>query len=193
MSSIALSPVRHEEVRVCDATILAAVTNDDRCYFSPRHVCNALGIDWAAQFTKIKADPVLSTTVAEIATELYRSDTGTRTTRIATMLPIEFLHGWLFTIKKARPEVQAKLNVFRAESYAALDAWFRKGLRNTSTVDDMLANPDAAIELLTKFKEEQEASRRAAQRTVAVSKAKGPLEQLSCELLCVQKTINNYL
>lgn len=45
------------------------------------------------------------------------------------MLPIEFANGWLFTIKKVRPELQAKLNLFRAEAFLALDAWFRQGLR----------------------------------------------------------------
>jgi hypothetical protein len=55
------------------------------------------------------------------------------------MLPIEFLSGWLFTIKKVRPEVQDKLNVFRAEGFVALDAWFRKGLRHSPTVADMLS------------------------------------------------------
>lgn len=47
----------------------------------------------------------------------------------STMLPIEFLSGWLFTIKKVAPEVQAKLNLYRAEGFRALDAWFRQGLR----------------------------------------------------------------
>ena len=46
MTTTALTPVRHEEITICNATILAAVTSDDRCYFSPRHVCEALGIDW---------------------------------------------------------------------------------------------------------------------------------------------------
>jgi len=155
MTTTALTPVRHEEVTICNATILAAVTKDDRCYFSPRHVCEALGITWPRQFTKIKEDAVLAEGVTEMATP---SAGGTQRT---IMLPIEFLSGWLFTIKKVRPEVQDKLNVFRAEGFVALDAWFRKGLRHSPTVADMLSNPDFAIELLTKFKEEQEARRRA--------------------------------
>ncbi|MBG3878023.1 hypothetical protein FVW20_13650 [Desulfovibrio oxamicus] len=155
MTTPTLTPVRHEEIAICNATILAAVTSDDRCYFSPRHVCGALGITWQGQLEKIKADPVLAKGVTNIVTP---SAGGPQTT---LMLPIEFLSGWLFTIKKVRPEVQDKLNVFRAEGFVALDAWFRKGLRHSPTVADMLSNPDFAIELLTKFKEEQEARRRA--------------------------------
>lgn len=130
----ALTTVRHEEITICNATILAAVTADDRCYFSPRHVCEALGIDWKSQHVKIKTDPVLATTVVEITT--MRPDGSSIP---AIMLPIEFLSGWLFTIKKVRPEVQDKLNVFRAKGFVALDAWFRKGLRHSPTVADMLS------------------------------------------------------
>ncbi|NHZ48387.1 phage antirepressor N-terminal domain-containing protein [Nitratidesulfovibrio liaohensis] len=109
----ALTPVRHEEIAICNATILAAVTPDDRCYFSPRHVCEALGIDWKSQHVKIKADPVRAKGVVEITTP---SAGGAQRT---AMLPIEFLSGWLFTIKKVSPEVQDKLNVFRAEGFVA--------------------------------------------------------------------------
>ena len=68
------------------------VTQDNKCYFSPRHVCQALGISWPRQFTKIKEDAVLSTCVTEMVT--MRPD-GSMIN--ATMLPIEFLSGWLFT------------------------------------------------------------------------------------------------
>ncbi len=95
--------------------ILATVTQDNKCYFSPRHVCEALSISWAAQFVKIQGDPVLSSTVSEI--EMVARDGKNRK---VTMLPIEFLSGWLFTIKKVRPEVQAKLNLYRAEGFLAL-------------------------------------------------------------------------
>lgn len=67
------------------------------------------------------ADEVLMRTVGEMTTVAADGKQ-----RVQTMLPIEFLSGWLFTIKKVRPEVQDKLNVFRAEGFVALDAWFRK-------------------------------------------------------------------
>jgi hypothetical protein len=111
-----LVPVRYEEVEVCGERVLAAVTEDGKAYFSPRHVCDALGILWHGQYEKIKADPVLSTCVQEICTQLPGS--GQR--RKYTMLPIEYANGWLFTIKKVRPELQAKLNLFRTEGYATL-------------------------------------------------------------------------
>ena len=113
---------------ICNATILAAVTADDRCYFSPRHVCEALGIDWNGQRVKILADQVLAKGVEVISTP---SAGGSQRT---AMLPIEFLSGWLFTIKKVRPEVQDKLNVFRADGFVALDAWWKSPRMNPAAM-----------------------------------------------------------
>lgn len=84
-----------------------------------RHVCDALGLKWVAQFEKIKEDAVLNSTIRLIRTVAHDGKN-----RETTMLPIEFLSGWLFTIKKVRPELQAKLNLYRAEGFRALDAWF---------------------------------------------------------------------
>jgi hypothetical protein len=137
MTKETLIPVRHEEVAVCGEYILAAVTEDGKAYFSPRHVCDALGIDWPTQFRKIMADEVLKSTVGEMTT--VAAD-GKK--RVQTMLPIEFANGWLFTIKKVRPELQNKLNLFRAEAYHALDLWFRKGLRYEEDSLEALGLPD---------------------------------------------------
>ena len=136
MSTNTPAIVRREEVNVCGSNILAIVTADNKCYFSPKHVCDALGIDWKSQHVKIKADPVLSQGVVEIT---IPSAGGAQKT---TTLPIEFLSGWLFTIKKVAPELQAKLNLYRAEAYYALDAWFRQGLRSNPTVQEVLSLPD---------------------------------------------------
>ncbi|WP_084407572.1 phage antirepressor N-terminal domain-containing protein [Maridesulfovibrio bastinii] len=88
---------------------MAAVTEEGKAYFSPRHVCDALGISWPTQRVKIMEDQVLSTCVSEMNTQLPGS--GQR--RKYTMLPIEYANGWLFTIKKVRPELQANYHLAR--------------------------------------------------------------------------------
>jgi hypothetical protein len=77
---------------VCGSNILATVTQDNKCYFSPSHVCEALGIDWKTQHRKTMADQVLTATMVEMTT--VARDGKSRT---MSMLPIEFLSGWLFT------------------------------------------------------------------------------------------------
>ncbi|ABB39592.1 Phage P22, antirepressor protein [Oleidesulfovibrio alaskensis G20] len=137
MTKETLIPVRHEEVAVCGEYILAAVTEDGKAYFSPRHVCDALGIAWTGQRVKIMDDDVLKLVVKEI----FTTGRDGKTYKMS-MLPIEFANGWLFTIKKVRPELQAKLNLFRAEAYHALDLWFRKGLRYEEDSLEALGLPD---------------------------------------------------
>lgn len=74
---------------------------DGKTYFSPRHICEGLGITWQGQHVKIMADPVLSSCVTEIVMQVGGQG------RSVLMLPKEMAPGWLFTIKKVAPEVQA--------------------------------------------------------------------------------------
>jgi hypothetical protein len=57
---------------------------------------------------KIKADPVLASSVTEMVTEVNRADTGRKTSRTAVMLPIEFANGWLFIKIRNDPVLSLK-------------------------------------------------------------------------------------
>jgi len=119
-----------------------AAVKDGECLFSPRHVCQEMGIDWPGQYVKIKADPVLSEAVVEITTP---SAGGPQRT---VALPLSMLSGWLFTIKKVAPAIQGKLNLYRAEGFLALDAWFRQGLRQDQEVQQKIKVPQTLAEAL---------------------------------------------
>ncbi|UZP66006.1 phage antirepressor KilAC domain-containing protein [Desulfovibrio mangrovi] len=138
----AIVPVRHEEVTIAGSTVLAAVTEEGKAYFSPRHVCDALGIAWASQRVKIMADPVLLEGVSIID---IPSTGGSQKT---VMLPIEYASAWLFTIKKVSAGKQAKLNLYRTECFLALDAWFRQGLRSNPAVRSAVVTPDSLAKAL---------------------------------------------
>jgi len=141
---VSKSTVRQEEINICGAKVLAVATSNAKCFFSPRHVCAALDINWKTQFRKIEADPVLSTCVVKMTTKIP----GFIQSREYLMLPIEFLSGWLFTIKKVRPALQAKLNLYRAEGFLALDAWFRQELRSNPATLDQFDVPQTLAEAL---------------------------------------------
>jgi hypothetical protein len=103
---------------------MGLIGEDGKCYFSPKKVCEELGITWQGQLEKIKNDQVLASTVKVI---VMVANDGKQ--RKGMVLPREMLPGWLFTIKKVRPELQDRLNRFRLEGFIALDTWFNKGLR----------------------------------------------------------------
>jgi hypothetical protein len=96
---------RTEIVTIADTPVPAAVGQDGKTYFSPKAICEGLGIDWHTQRHKIDNDPVLSSTKVEMTSV---AQDGKQ--RLMTMLPKEMAPAWLFTIKKVKPEVQAKLN-----------------------------------------------------------------------------------
>lgn len=123
-------------------SIVAAV-KDGECFFSPRHVCQEMGINWQTQFRKIASDPVLAPTVVEMTTVALDGKK-----RLTAMLPLSMLSGWLFTIKKVAPAIQGKLNLYRAEGFLALDAWFRQGLRQDQEVQQKIKVPQTLAEAL---------------------------------------------
>ena len=177
----AIVPVRHEEVTVIDSTVLVALNEEGRGFFSPRHVCDALGIDWNGQRVKIMADPVLSTTVEVISTVAADGKQ-----RAITMLPIEFLSGWLFTIKKVAPAIQDKLNRFRLEGCLALDAWFRQGLRNNPVVQEVVQVPmsykEALYELIKKEEENERLLAENAKKDAALAVAQPKAEVFDAQV-----------
>ena len=59
--------VRHDEVEVFGAPILVAVT-EECAFFSPRHVAEAIGLNWSRQRIKIRDDESLSSREQEIHT-----------------------------------------------------------------------------------------------------------------------------
>lgn len=148
---------RTEIITIADTQVPAAVGQDGKTYFSPKAICEGLGIDWPGQYVKIKADVVLASTVAEITTVAADGKQ-----RPMVMLPKEMAPGWLFTIKKVAPEAQSKLNRFRLECFVALDTWFNKGLRNDQPVMQQCCVPqtfkEALLELIAKEEENERAA-----------------------------------
>lgn len=139
-----MQAIRYEEVNVCGSTIAAVVANDDKAYFSPRWVCQQLGIDWNGQRVKILNDPVFNSVVEEISTTARDGKNYKM-----TFMPIEHLAGWLTTIKKVPdPVTQDLLTAFRREAFSVLDAWFRKGMGKNESLREEFGVPKTFLEAL---------------------------------------------
>lgn len=72
---------------------IVTVDKDGDIYVPIRPICQALGIDLAAQTRHIKRHYILASTVATVAT--VAADDKERE---MLCLPVEFIYGWLFTI-----------------------------------------------------------------------------------------------
>lgn len=96
-----LSLNAREIAKVNNVAIMAG--NDAKKLVPIKPICEALGIDYASQFTKIKNDEDLSSTV--VLSTIVATDGKERE---MVCLPMEFIFGWLFTInhKNVKPEAQ---------------------------------------------------------------------------------------
>jgi hypothetical protein len=83
-----------------------------------RPAVEAMGLNWASQFKRLRRDPVLSPTVAMMTT--VGADGRQRE---LVCLPLDMVHGWLFTIDSAKIKdeaVRAKVQLYQRECYRVL-------------------------------------------------------------------------
>lgn len=80
-------------------------------------ICEAIGVDYPTQFSKLKEDDFLSSVVGLSPT------TGSDGKQYEMVcLPLEFVFGWLFTInpKNVKEEAREAVSKYRIECYRAL-------------------------------------------------------------------------
>ncbi|KJU82276.1 protein containing Phage P22, antirepressor protein [Candidatus Magnetobacterium bavaricum] len=97
--------------------ILIAIEQDSKIYVAMKPICEALGLDWRSQRTKIHVDEILSKGVVVTTTP---SPGGPQET---TFLELKKFHGWLFKISTRRvknPDTRAKLVRYQEECYDVL-------------------------------------------------------------------------
>ena len=101
---------------------LLTVEKDGIRYVAVKPICDSLGLDWAAQFTKIKNNLVLNEGIAIITTP---SEGGPQQT---ICLHINMINGWLFTINpnKVSEEIRPLVIYYQKECYKALFEFWNK-------------------------------------------------------------------
>ncbi|QCI92904.1 phage antirepressor N-terminal domain-containing protein [Novosphingobium sp. EMRT-2] len=84
---------------------------------------DALGIDWVSQYKRIQRDPLLSEGMVIMTMPSERGMQETVT------LPIDLMHGWLFTltVSKVREDARARVIAYQRECYQVLHDYWVKG------------------------------------------------------------------
>lgn len=102
---------------------LTVITASGQQLVAMRPVCEGIGLDWKAQYSRIKRDEVLSSTV--VVMTIVAQDGKQRE---AVCLPLDYLNGWLFGIdvNRCREEIRPALIRYKRECYAVLAAHFQK-------------------------------------------------------------------
>ncbi len=143
----------HELITVKDGGIIRVVM---------KPICEALGLQWQAQYNRIQRNPVLSTCISMMDIQMPGDDQR----REVLTLPIEMLHGWLFGIEVSRVKehLRPMLMTYQRECYMALDGYFRRG-RKIATAKPLSGSQLLAVQrhvqkLLADLKRERDPATR---------------------------------
>lgn len=150
---------------------ISAVRDENHNIFVPvKPICQALGIDFAAQYNKLQSDPTLAPTIAIIAT--VASDEKERD---MICLPVKFIYGWLFTINPGKVNENARETVlqYRLECYNALYRHFAGSLRRRVEENEAeIAALKAVNEAIDREKEAKADRRKAEEHLAAIRKSR---------------------
>ncbi len=117
-------------------------------YTAMKPICENIGLDWKSQYSRMKRDDVLNSTMVIIT---IVAEDGKKREMIC--LPIEYLNGWLFgiDINRCKPEIRDTLIKYKKECYQALhDYWFNGKAERKTTVDDRTGLRNAVNMLVSK-------------------------------------------
>lgn len=111
-------------------------------------ICEAIGLQWEAQYKRIQRDDVLSTSIFIMKMQMLGDDQH----REITCLPLDYLNGWLFGIdtNRCRAEIRPRLIEYKRECYQALAAYWmdskpaRHALKGNAPTDVTISEIDAA-------------------------------------------------
>lgn len=99
------------------ADTLFAVERDDGVFVAIKPISDALGLKWSSQHDRLRRDPVLSEGILITG---IPSPGGLQET---TLLRLDLVNGWLFTIDEGRvkdDEVRQRVLAYKRECYAVL-------------------------------------------------------------------------
>lgn len=131
MAKSALVPVSFH------GTTLYAVAIDGVPHVALKPICEALGIQWEAQYRRLQRHPVLSKGMSVMD---IPSPGGVQQ---AVCLPLSLLNGWLFGISAARvrPELRERVEAYQHECFDALAQHFGLQAQPTPVPTAPLAPP----------------------------------------------------
>jgi len=140
----ALIPLEEKQVDFYGDSITAALVRiepgqGEQVYVPIRPICEYLGLDWSAQYRRLKRHPVLNKVqgVAMMTTPGGQQQ--------AICLPLKFLPGWLFGLESNRmkSELKPKIIRYQEECYDILAEAFQ---HETTAVTDLDAVDPFAVE-----------------------------------------------
>lgn len=108
---------------------LITVKHEGRVLVAMKPICESIGLNWRAQYNRLKRDSVLSTCVVIMTTQMptcvaimATQMPGDDQSREVTFLDLEYLNGWLFGIdaNRVKPELRETVIDYQKHCYHVL-------------------------------------------------------------------------
>ena len=95
-------------------------TQNNQHYVAMKPICENIGLDWKAQYDRIKRHAVLSEGMVMITTPSKGGEQQT------ICLPLDYLNGWLFSVEATRvkPQIRESLLQYQRECFRVLNEYF---------------------------------------------------------------------
>lgn len=118
-----MADLEHREVDFYGTHLIAVRDKVGLIWVPLRALCEAIGLDYASQYTKVKADYVLGkhTSLIAVAGNFGRSQE-------VVCLDLNFVRGWLFSVNvnRVKPEVRDQLVRFQEQVYEVINRAFER-------------------------------------------------------------------
>lgn len=163
-------------VRFYDDTIEAVRGDDGKVWVSLRRCCENLGLDLEGQRKKLKSK---SWACAE---EKSVQTSGDDQTRLMTMIDLDTLPGWLFSIdeRKVKPEARKKIVQYQKECSQVLrEHFFGKVVAKPSTGDDVLDSIECVRDALASIAETRRRQLELAKQQAELAKQQAETRQIA--------------
>lgn len=95
-------------------------TQNNQHYVAMKPICENIGLDWKAQYDRIKRHAVLSEGMVMITTPSKGGEQQT------ICLPLDYLNGWLFGVEanRVKPQIRESLLQYQRECFRVLNEYF---------------------------------------------------------------------
>ena len=144
--------------------IFAEVSENGQIYIPVKPICDAIGVAYERQFSKLKEHEILYSTIT-----LRVMVAADGKAREMVCLPLEYVYGWIFTInaKNVSEKAHDTILQYQRECYETLYRHFAGSLRsrveeNEAEIAALKAVNDAILQ-----EKEAKAARRAAEENLA--------------------------
>lgn len=105
-------------------------------YTAMKPICENIGLDWKSQYSRMKRDDVLNSTMVIIT---IVAEDGKK--REMLCIPIKKLNGWLFGLNpnKVRADLKERLENYQEECFLALWDYWTEGIARRDEVKNKMA------------------------------------------------------